>query len=146
MNREVPGRLWHSTATTVYNAVGGRDVLILAPKLSLPHPEAVARRPGQLTKEDNLKLQRQGLPPDCKDELDVIKARWKLDRRLKIVGVRSEQPLSREDVIKNITHCLNTTQNYGGKIIITTKGLFIVNGSNNYPALLSSCTLLYWSW
>ena len=73
------------------------------------------RRPGQLTQEDKLTLQRQGLPPDsCHNELDIIKARYELDKRIK---VESGQSLSREEVIKNIAHLLNTTQNDGGKDI-----------------------------
>ena len=50
----IPSRLWYSTGTIDYGAGGGRDVLIIAPDLPLPHPEAVARRPGQLTEEDKL--------------------------------------------------------------------------------------------
>ena len=62
----------------MYNAIGGRDILILAHPESESCsilPEVVPRRPGQLTQEDKLKLQRQGLPPDsCHNELDFIKA------------------------------------------------------------------------
>ena len=105
------------TATCKYSAAGGRDVLILAPDLSLPHPEAVARRPGQLTEEDKVKLQSQGLPPDCQSEQDIIRARYDLDKRSKIVEVKSGQSLTQE-VIESITHLLNTTQNDGGKQII----------------------------
>ena len=75
----------------------------------------MARRPGQLTEEDKLKLQRQGVPPDCQDELDIMKARYELGKNL-IIGVKSRQPLSRE-VIESIAHLLNTTQNDGGKDI-----------------------------
>ena len=102
----------------VYNAGGDRDVLILAPELSLPHPEAMPRRPGQLTQKDKLKLQRQGLPPDsCRNELDITKARCELDKECKIIEVKSGQSLSRKEVIENIAHLLNTTQNDGGKKI-----------------------------
>ena len=92
---------------------GGRDVLIVAPNLSLPHPEAVARRPGQLTEEDKLKLQSQGLPTDCQDELDIVEARYKRDKRTTIVGIKSRL-LSREDILQNIEHLLTTTRNDGG--------------------------------
>ena len=100
-----------------YNAVGGRDVLIIAPDLSLPHPEAVARRPGQLTEEDKLKLQRQGLPPDCQDELDIMRARYELDKRHKLIEIKSGQPLLQKEVKENIEYLLHTTQNDGGKDI-----------------------------
>ena len=117
-DNEVPRKLWHDRGGTVkYSAVGGRDVLILAPDLSLPHPEAVPKRSGQLTQEDKLKLQSQGLPPDSyHNELDIIKARYELNKGYKIVEVKSGQSLSRE-VIENIAHLLNTTQNDGGKEI-----------------------------
>ena len=99
-----------------YGAAGRRDILIIAPDLSLPHPEAVPRRPGQLTEEDKLKLQRQGLPPDCQDELAIIIARYKLDKKCKVIEIKSGQLLSQE-VIDSIAHLLNTTQNDGGKDI-----------------------------
>ena len=105
-------------AVSTYAAIGGRDVLILAPDLSLPHPEDVPRRPGQLTQEDKLKLQSQGLPPDsCHNELDITKARYELNKERKIIEVKSGQSLSREEVIENIAHLFNTTQNDGGKEI-----------------------------
>ena len=98
-----------------YNAIGGREFLILAPDLSLPHPEAVPRRPGQLTQEDKLKLQSQGLPPDlCHNELAIAKARYELDKMCKIVEVKSGKLLSQE-IVENIAHVFNTTQNDGGK-------------------------------
>ena len=117
-NSEVPSRLWNSNGGTLYGAGGGRNVLILAPDLSLSHPEAVPRRPGQLTQGDKLKLQSQGLPPDsCHNELDIIKARYELNKGCKIVEVKSGQSLSQKEVIENIAHLLNTTQNDGGKEI-----------------------------
>ena len=116
-NSEVPSRLWHATATIVYNAAGIRDVLIIASKLSNPHPEAVARRPGQLTEEVKLKLQSQGLPPGCQKELDIVKTRWKMDKRYKMLEVHSGESLSRKQIIQRITRLLNTTQNDGGKIL-----------------------------
>ena len=107
---EVPSSLWSRTGTTDYGAGGGRDVLILAPDLSLPHPEAVARRPGQLTK---LKLQRQGVPPDYQSELEIMKARYKLDKKKKVVRVESEK-LMQEKVMEYIARLLITTHNDGG--------------------------------
>ena len=78
----------------------------------------MARRPGQLTEEDKIELQSQGVPPDCHDELAIIKARIELDKRHKIVGVKSGQSLSREEVIESTGHLLNITQNDGGMDII----------------------------
>ena len=102
----------------MYAAGGGRDVLIVAPDPSLTHPEAVARRPGQLTEKDKQTLQRQGVPPDsCQNEVLIIKARHDLDKKQKIVEVKSGQSLSREEVMKSIAHLLITTENDGGKDI-----------------------------
>ena len=84
----------------------------------------MARRPGQLTEEDKLKLQSQGLPPDCNDELTIIKARYKLTQKCEIFAVKIGQSLSREEVIGSIAHLLNTTQNDGGNdIFACTSGL-----------------------
>ena len=74
----------------------------------------MARRPGQLTEEDKLKLQSQGLPPDCQDELEVVEARCKLDKRLDVVEIKSGQNLSREEVVESVANLLRTTQMDGG--------------------------------
>ena len=112
---DMPSKLWYATNTMFYSVRGDRDVLILAPDLSLSHYEAVARRPGQLTEEDRLKLQSQGLPLDCHNELDILNARYELDNECTIVEVKSGKSLSREKAIENIGHLLNTTKNDGGK-------------------------------
>ena len=109
----MPGRLWCSTGTAVYNAGGGRDVLIIAPDQPLHNPEAVARRPGQLTEEDKQTLLSQGVSPEGQDDLAIVKARCEVDKRHRIVGVKSGQ-LSREEVMGSISHLLTTTKNDGG--------------------------------
>ena len=115
-NKKAPSTsLWYRTDTIEYTVGGGRDVLILAPDLSLSHPEAVARRPGQLTEEDKLKLQSQGLPHDCQNELDITRARYELDKRCNIVEIKLGKSPSQDEIIQSIEHLLNTTQNDGGK-------------------------------
>ena len=118
-------KLWYRTNTTVYSVHGSRNVLIIAPDLSLPHPEAVARRPGQLTEEDKLKLQSQGLPPDCQKELNTVEGRCKLDKRLQIVEIVSGKSITRERVLESIAHLLNTTSKDGGKYYISIYTLHI---------------------
>ena len=120
----VPGRLWLKTATIGYNAGGGRDVLIIAPDVPLLHPEAVARRPGQLTEEDKLKLLRQGVPLKSHSELDIVKTRYRLDKECTIVEVKSGESVSCEEAMSNIEHLLSTTQNDGGKDISN----YVTNG------------------
>ena len=110
----MPGRLWRSTGTMVYGVGGGRDVLIIAPDQTHHNPEAVARRPGQLTEEDKQTLQSQGVSPEGQSDLAIVKSRHQLDKRQKIVGVKSGQ-LSRDEVMESIRHLLTTTKNDGGK-------------------------------
>jgi hypothetical protein len=92
---------------------------MLAPDLSLPHPEAVARRSGQLTEEDKLNLQLQGVFSESNNELDIIKARYRLVKESIIVEVKSGGLISYKEVLESIEHVFNTTENYGGKFRIT---------------------------
>ena len=101
----------------MYSVGGGRDVLILAPDLSLPHPEAVARRPGKLTVGDKLKLLSQGVIPETDNELDIIKARYRLAKNCSIVEVKSGRSVSYKEVLGSIRHVFNTTENDGGKLV-----------------------------
>ena len=86
-------------------------MLIIASDLPLPNnSEAVPRRPAQLTKEDQQKLKSQGVPPDCQDESAIIKAKYKLDKSKKVIGVKTSETnilLFRDDVMKDITQLLN---------------------------------------
>ena len=75
----------------------------------------MARRPGQLTQEDKLKLLNQGLPPEAQKELDIIKARYKKDKDCSIVEFKSGKSVSYKEVLGNIEHLLNTTKNDGDK-------------------------------
>ena len=113
----VPAALWYvRDTTTKYSAGGGRDVLIIASDLLLPHSEAVARKPGQLTAEDKQKLQSQGVIFESPNDLAIVKAKHQLDKRITIVEVKSGELLSYEDVIKSVSRLLTTTKNDGGRI------------------------------
>ena len=79
----------------------------------------MARRPGQLTKEDKLKLLNQGLPPEAQNELDIIKARYRQDKDCSIIEFKSGGSISYKEVLGSIEHLLNTTENDGGKFLIT---------------------------
>ena len=123
--------MWRETAITRYNAAGGRDVLILAPDLSLPHPEAVvARRPGQLTQEDKLKLLNQGVIPESDNQLDtcIIKDRYKLDKNCSVVEVKSGQSVSYKEVLGSIEHVLNIPQRM---MEVNFRPIYYVNYSLN---------------
>ena len=109
----MPGRLWYETGTMVYGVHGGRDVLIIAPDQPLHNPEAVARRPGQLTEEDKQTLLSQGVSPEGQDEQAVVRARCEVDKRYRVVEVKSGQ-LSQEEVMESIRQLFTTTKNDGG--------------------------------
>ena len=112
----VQERLWYSTGMTVYSAGGGRDVVIISADLPPHQPEAVARRPGQLTEEDKQKLLSQGVTSDCQSEVDIVRARCELDKECKIVDVMSGQSWTQQETLKRITHHLNATKNDGGML------------------------------
>ena len=123
-NELVLERLWHRTGTTRFGVGGGRDVLIISADLPPHQPEAVARRPGQLTEEDKQKLLSQGVTSDCQSEVDIVRARYGLDKSCKIVDVMSEHSLA-QDVSKSIKNLLNTTKNDGGMLVRPTPKLVI---------------------
>ena len=95
-------------------------MLIIASDLPLSNnPEAVPRRPAQLTKDDQQTLKSQDVPLDCQDEPAIIKARQELNKENKIIEVKTSEtnkPLFREDVMKDITKLLNHTKNDGGML------------------------------
>ena len=103
----------------MYSVGGGRDVLILAPDLSLPHPEAIARRPGKLTMGDKLKLLSQGVISEFDNELDIIIARYRRAKDNSVVEIKSGQSISYKEVLGSIRHVFNTSENDGGKFLIT---------------------------
>ena len=102
----------------MYSVGGGRDVLILAPDLSLPHPEAVARKPGKLTMGDKLKLLSQGVISEFYNELDIITARYRRAKDCSIVEIKSGRSKSYKEALGSIRHVFNTTENDGGKFLI----------------------------
>ena len=75
------------------------------------------RRSSNLTIKDKQTLHSQGVPPDCQDERAIVKAKYILDKRFKIVGVKSGK-MSREEIMECIRHLLTTTKNDGGRIFI----------------------------
>lgn len=103
-----------------YNAGGRRDVLIIASDLSSCNPEVVMRIPGQPTVEDKQMLLSQGIPHGGQNELAIIKARYALDKRYDINGVKLGQ-LSREEVMESITKLLITAQEDGGIYVIIVR-------------------------
>lgn len=91
---------------------GGRDVLIIC-NLPFNYSEAVPRQSFELTAEYTSALQNQGVPTDCRNELDIVKARFGLDKRYKVVAVKSGKVFQGE-IMDCIRHILATTKNDGG--------------------------------
>ena len=96
----------------------------------------MARRPGQLTEEDKQKLLSQGVTSECQSEVDIVRARYDLDKTCKIIDVMSGHSLAREDVLKSITNLLNTTKNDGGILVLPVPKLSLVP---SLPDLFTVC-------
>ena len=77
------------------------------------------RQSSKLTAEGKQTLQHQGVSPDCQDELAIVTARYGLDKRFKIVAVKSGK-VSRDEVMEYIRYLLTTTKNDGGRIMVQT--------------------------
>ena len=116
---KVSGDLWYRTNRIRYSVGGGRDVLIISSDRPTTHREAVARKRHLLSWEDKQKLLSQGVFLESQDELAIVTARYKLDKKKTLVAIKSGPHLKREDVMKSIEHHLMTTQNDGGKILCT---------------------------
>ena len=106
-----------------YGASGGRDVLFIVSDSPSRNPDVVPRiSRGELTDDERHKLENQGVPRNCHhDDLSIIKARYGLHSRSKIVGVESGdsgRELTREDVKKQIESLMNNTDKAGGELYI----------------------------
>ena len=125
----------------VYSVGGGRDVLIISADLPPHQPEAVARRPGQLTEEDKQKLLSQGMTSDCQSEVDIVRARCELDKECRVFDIVSGKSLTLQ-VLKKIDHLLNITMKDGSKLL----SYISLNKNNLCLFSLYSRNLLHWSW
>ena len=108
--------LWYRTNRIRYSVGGERDVLIISSDRPTTHPEAVPRRRHRLSWEDKQKLLNQGVYPESQSELAIVTARYNLDKKKNVVGVKSGPHLKRDDVLKSIENHLTSTQKGGGKI------------------------------
>ena len=106
-----------------YGASGERDVLFIVSDSPSRNPDVVPRiSRGELTDDERRKLENQGVPRNCHhDDLSIIKARYGLHSRSKIVGVESGdsgRELTRDDVKKQIESLMNNTDKAGGELYI----------------------------
>ena len=95
-------------------ASGSREIIILTSTCSLEDSSVVPRCSVRLPEEDQRKLNGQGIPSDCCDDLSIIQARIKLDKECEVVRVGHGEELSRNDVLKQLENVMKTTNKDGG--------------------------------
>ena len=110
-----------------YEAVGKRDVLLIASENDLSHPDVVPRRPAIDLTQHREKLENQGIAREKQtDDLSIVKARYALDKRHTSIEVQPQangKRVTRNSVIKHITTIMNNHDDRagGGKIILSLK-------------------------
>ena len=80
--------------------------------------EIVPRCKIAITEENRRKLTNQGIPPECSDDLSIIRARIDLDSTLELVRVLVNEPgkeLSRSYILEQVEEFLKRTKKQGGK-------------------------------
>ena len=95
-------------------------MLIIFSDVPLPHPEAVPRREGSLTKEDRGKLQSENVPRELEDEVAIVRKRYELDKAKKVFNVLESKPgklLSRSEAFGVVAALMNNTENDGGMML-----------------------------
>ena len=105
----------------VCSAAGNRDVLII---VSVEKPgsqsfDVVPRCEIEITEEDRRKLTNQGIPPECLDDLSIVRARISLDSSLELVKELSDsgKQLSRSYVLEQIQDFLKCSKKPGGEFV-----------------------------
>ena len=107
----------------ICSAAGDRDVLILA---SVEHsgsqsPDVVPRCEIEITDEDRRRLTNQGIPPECSDDLSIVRARIGLDSSLDLVKELREEPgkeLSRSYILEQVEDFFKSIKKPGGEFVL----------------------------
>ena len=105
------------------NAGGNRDVLIIFSdgNSGTQSPDVVPRCEIETTEEDRRKLINQGIPPECSDDLSIIRARIGLDSSLDLVKELRAEPgkeLSRSYILEQVEDFLKTCKKPGGEYVL----------------------------
>lgn len=109
----------------LYGAYGTRDILIISQEDTLQEgQDVVSRQTVMLTKEDEKKLDRLGLPPDSKhDDATIMAARIALDSEYTLVSTERSRPgqaLTKDYILEMIRTTMKSTSKDGCKWIHST--------------------------
>ncbi len=117
-NNRAPGPQW-TYFHGIWMVGGEREVFLLASFGPPATPDVVPWPPreGEISAEDRRKLDGQGVPSDCQDDLSIVRARISLDRdyhlyKEELSTVDSE--LTRGHVLSELECFLNQVEQPGG--------------------------------
>ena len=98
-----------------YASYGARDVLILVS--SAPEGgDVIARKNGELTKQDKQRLTSEGIPEDhWEDDAMMMKERYLKDREYKLVNVEDCHQMKKQYVLDKMISFFNNTTMPGGE-------------------------------
>ena len=85
-------------------------------------PDVVPRCEIEITEEDRSRLTNQGIPPECSDDLSIIRARIGLDSTLDLVKELRAEPgkeLSRSYILEQVEDFLKSVKKPGGESVFT---------------------------
>ena len=96
------------------------------------------------------KLLSQEVTGDYQDEVDIVRAKYELDKRHKMVEVKSGHSMCREEVSKSIAHLINTTKNDGGmqvfpSVKLANSIIFAVHILSNFFSHIETPLYSYWN-
>ena len=103
----------------VCSAGGARDVLLIhsAGNTRSLSSDVVSQCEIKITEEDRRRLTNQGIPPECSDDLSIVRARISLDPTLELVRVlvnEEGRELRRGYVLEQIKDFLANVKKPGG--------------------------------
>lgn len=99
--------------------VGGeREVLLVVSLGASASPDAVPHAKAEgISPEDRRKLESQGVPSDCEDDVSIVRARISLDRDYQLsreVSGTAENELTRDHALRELEEFLNQVEKPGG--------------------------------
>lgn len=101
----------------VWSVGGDRDVLLIASTGEI-REDVVPRERVELEDDHWRKMEHQGIPSDCNDDLGILQARISLDKSLELVGVEVSRPgreLSRSYILGKLEELFTSSAKPGGK-------------------------------
>ena len=118
-------------------AGGNRDMLIIVSdgNSGARIPDVVPRCEIEVTEEDRRKLTNQGIPPECSDDLSIIRARIGLDStkdQVKELRAEPGKELSRSYILEQVEDFLKSSKKPGGEYITNEQMKLIMFNCNGY--------------